>query len=711
MEKYLAHISEDGREQTVKEHLMGTAALAEKFANSFGSGEWGKLCGLTHDLGKYSAEFQDRIRGSQRRVDHSTKGCQVLINQGALPAAFCVAGHHGGLPDGGENHDTADKPTLFGRYRKQIPKAEGWKSELDIPSTPGLRNMDEIETAFFIRMLYSCLVDADYLDTEAFMLGEEREKPETLPVLLERLNNYLNKKGFLRPVGPINEKRAQVLTACIDAGKQEQGLFSLTVPTGGGKTIASLAFALNHAVKNKMDRIIYVIPYCSIIEQTAEVFKGILGENAVLEHHGNAEFDDNSDEETRTANLKRLKSTENWDSPIIVTTAVQFFESLYSSKSSKCRKLHNIANSVIIFDEAQTLPIDCLEPCVSAIGQLAKGYRTSAVLCTATQPALDEIFERLTPGLKRQELTPDVAGLFNHLKRVTIMQEGIITNSQLAERMMESEQVLCIVNSRKDALEVFSGLKGEGAIHLSTLMHPVHRSALIAEIRKHLKNGQPCRVVATPLIEAGVDVDFPKVFRAQAGLDSILQAAGRCNREGKRSREESLVIVFEPEGGSPRIFSSNISALKEIAEINKELDSPKAIEDYFNSYLSIKGNNLDRYHVLKSFKESIEGKMFPFKYIGEKFVMIEKNTKTIYIPCSENEELIKKLINGFATRIDYQALGRYGVNIYENHFIALMQSGDIELLDENTGILKNDKLYSNETGLSLTADEGKALWI
>lgn len=452
MEEYLAHIAQDGRRQSVRSHLENTAALAGDFAGAFGSAEWGRLCGLGHDLGKYSPEFQRRIRGSSQQVDHATLGAQVLLGQAAVPAAFCVAGHHGGLPDGGSTHDPADLPTLFGRMKRSVPDAGGWRSEITLPPTPpmpaGIK--DPVAQAFFARMLYSCLVDADYLDTEAFMNGTPPRAPggPSIDLLAKRLDAYLEGRGFLRPGGPLNARRAEVLRACIDAGGRAPGLFSLTVPTGGGKTVSSLAFALNHARRHGMRRVIYVAPFCAIIDQTAEEFRKILGEDCVLEHHSAAEHETGADGYLTAKGSRALLAAENWDMPVVVTTAVQFFESLYSCKSSKCRKLHNMANSVIIFDEAQTLPVSCLRPCVSAIGQLAMHYHSSAVLCTATQPALGGLLEELAPGLEKHELCPDVPGIFGALRRTTIVREGVISNSRLAQRLAGHRQVLCIVNSR-----------------------------------------------------------------------------------------------------------------------------------------------------------------------------------------------------------------------------------------------------------------------
>lgn len=386
-------------------------------------------------------------------------------------------------------------------------------------------------------MLYSCLVDADFLDTEAFMDGRGREHNETsMEQLWDRLQSYIS--GWFPPKGELNRQRCKILEQCIQEGEaRAPGLFSLTVPTGGGKTVASLAFALAHAKKHNLERVIYVIPYTSIIEQTAEVFREILGAENVLEHHSNVLYDLEEEADPHTISL--AKATENWDMPVVVTTAVQFFESLYACRSSQCRKLHNIAGSVVIFDEAQMLPIPYLRPCVWAISQLVEHYGVSAVLCTATQPALEPIFREFLPQIPVQELCPPDTCQWDVFRRVTFRRAGSLTWDELAAQLNTHSQVLCIVNTRKAAQAVYGRLDGTGCFHLSTLMCPSHRKAQLREIRRRLREGLPCRVVSTSLIEAGVDVDFPIVFREQSGLDSIYRppdgATGRASGLRRRA--------------------------------------------------------------------------------------------------------------------------------------------------------------------------------
>lgn len=709
---YLAHIAEDGRKQTVLAHLKGTASLARAFGQPFGGDAQAELAGLAHDIGKYSSAFQQRLSGSPKTVDHSTAGAFACFHMMQLFAAFCVAGHHGGLPDGGSQVDHPDDPTFFGRINRaalgKLAPCTQWEKELRLPtpSLPPFTQSDPMEGMFFTRMLYSCLVDADYLDTEAFMSGHARSSDaSSIQSLWEKLQRYI--AGWFPPKGLLNEQRCAILERCIQEGERQlPGLFSLTVPTGGGKTISSLAFALAHAKTHGLRRVIYVIPYTSIIEQTAQTFRSILGEDLVLEHHSNVLYD--VEQEADAKNISLAQATENWDIPVVVTTAVQFFESLYAFRSSQCRKLHNIAGSVIIFDEAQMMPIPYLRPCVHAISQLVKHYGVSAVLCTATQPALEALFHEFLPQRTVMELCPPELFQQNAFRRVTFQQAGDLTWDDLSQKLMANQQVLCVVNTRKSAQEVFQRLKGEGNFHLSTLMYPAHRRAQLKEIRRRLAAGYTCRVVSTSLIEAGVDVDFPAVWREQAGLDSILQAAGRCNREGTRPPEESVVTVFRGEGKTPPLFSTAIGAGRSVMDQYTDITSREAVHAYFHQLLDLKGPEAqDLHHILPT----MQRELMPFRTVAQRFHLIDSPTNTVYIPLGEGEALVKRLQSGERNRNLFRQLGLYGVSVYERHFAALEEAGDLELLDCGGAILRNLSLYSEETGLSLDADSGKGLFI
>ena len=628
---------------------------------------------------------------------------------GGAAAALAVAGHHGGLPDGGGQGDGPERPTFFGRMSRaaqgKLAPYGSWRAELALPTPPSPQMRDGAEMMFFTRMLYSCLVDADFLDTKAFMDGAPRRPGGvSMDALWVRLRQSIS--GWFPPKGELNQQRCAILTRCMAEGeRREPGLFTLTVPTGGGKTVASLAFALAHARAHGLRRVIYVIPYTSIIEQTAKTFRDILGEEAVLEHHSNVLYDTEEAAEAGPENLPLAQATENWDMPVVVTTAVQFFESLYASRSSQCRKLHSIAGSVVVFDEAQMLPLSYLRPCVHAISQLVEHYHVSAVLCTATQPALNPIFQEFLPSRPPVELCPADTFRQEVFRRTAFQKAGRLTWDELAERLNGQRQALCIVNTRKSAQEVFSRLEGEGRFNLSTLMYPAHRQARLEEIRQRLKEGLVCRVVSTSLIEAGVDVDFPAVFREEAGLDSVLQAAGRCNREGKRPAERSVVAVFQGEGRSPRLFSAAIETGRMVMARQADISSRQAVQDYFQELLELKGQQAQD---VREILPTIRNEPFPFRKVSEAFHLIDSPTRTVYIPEGDGEELVGRLRAGERSRSLFRKLGRYGVSIYEDHFRALEQAGDLELLEDGSAVLTNPRLYQKHTGLPLEAEMGKA---
>lgn len=697
--------------QSIEAHLKGTGELAETFAAEFGAAANGKLCGLAHDIGKYSDEFQLRLRGG-KKVDHATAGAIECFKIKAAFEAVCVIGHHSGLPNvGHKDADTTESQTFFGRKLRAeqggIPDyRKNWNGHIALPQDYFRPSGRGFATAFYIRMLYSCLVDADYIDTETFMNGDAgRGNYEPLSALCDKLTAYISK--WNNPTREIDILRQKILNSCIEKASAPRGIFSLTVPTGGGKTVASMAFALNHAVANSMKRIIYVIPYTSIIEQNAKVFRDILGQENVVEHHSQVshELSEDADElEYRSA-----LATENWDAPVIVTTAVQFFESLYANRSSKCRKLHNIANSVIIFDEAQMIPSNNLRPCVAAIAELVRAYNATAVLCTATQPAIDEMLLEYSKKESVVELCPDVDGMFEKFRRTSFEKEGRLTTDELVSRLESQQQVLCIVNTRKFAQEVYEALPSEGRFHLSTLMCPVHRKQKLDEIRERLKSGKTCRVVSTSLIEAGVDVDFPRVFREMAGLDSILQAAGRCNREGKRSAESSIVTVFESENKVNKLIAVNRDAAEETVRDWTQPNTTSTIERYFKAYRDFLRND-DKSGVITASEKGISGCGLPFEWIAKEFKLIDQNTFAVYIPIGEGKELVSRLREGERSRGLYRRAGMYSVSVYQNQFDSLINAGAAEPFGEDAAFLTDCSLYSDEKGLSTDVDGGNALF-
>lgn len=716
---YFAHISEDGlRMQTVKEHVDGVALLALGFADVFQAGKLAYLAGELHDIGKYSMEFQNRLLYNGYKVDHSTAGAQELHKYGKfLMAEYCIAGHHGGLPDGGTKVDTEEEPTLSGRLKKHsIPGYQNYKKDISIEELmPEPQDMPKLKItgnggftlAFFIRMLYSCLVDADFLDTEAFMSdGGIRRGMGNLLNLYERYHSFLDQ--FAHPIGELNEARNYILQQCLKFGNGEKGLYSLTVPTGGGKTLSSMGFAMEQVKKRGMERIIYVIPYTSIIEQTGGIFQDIFGEEFVLEHHMGVSYEEESE-----LNYRQRLATENWDAPIIVTTNVQFFESLFSNRPSQCRKLHNIANSVIIFDEAQMLPLPSLKPCIQAVTELVCNYGCTAVMCSATQPALDSLFPET---LKMTEINEGWEELEPIFRRTHFKLAGQLTDHELIERL--TDQVLCIVNTRKHAQQLYEMLPEEGSYHLSTLMRPIERKSILREVRKRLKENKICRVVSTSIIEAGVDVDFPIVYRAEAGLDSEIQAGGRCNREGKRPQKESVVYIFIPEEQyrltQPLSIRQLIAVQQMIQEKYSDMLSKEAIRDYFETIYRVRGDeNLDILHVVEQFESGRRSGNFPFASVSNQFHIIDNKTIPIVIPLEEEaKQMVVQLQYGAGGISLIRKLAHYSVNVYPYQFQKLLEQGVLSiLLEGKLAVLLEEKLYDRRKGLTLDGETGIGIFI
>ena len=708
--EYVTHKRDDGSFQLLKEHLRGVAELSEKFAEDIGSPCEGRRTGMLHDIGKYSTAAQKRQRNPEHTqpIDHSTAGAQAAARiYRDIPAAFAICGHHGGIPDMGMTEGT-----IGARIRKELNGSmdpSAWKNEIkvdektDMPHAV-LAKPESLTAAMYTRMLFSCLVDADYLDTEEALCGKQpRGGYSEISELYRKLQMYVS-TWLDNPRDDLCRQRNNILSACFKEGNNTQGIYKLTVPTGGGKTISSLAFALSHAATHNLHRIIYVIPYTSIIEQTADIFSNILGVENVLEHHSQAQADAGDDE--CDILRRRQLACENWDSPIVVTTAVQFFESLYSSKPSRCRKLHNIAKSVIVFDEVQTLPVTLLKPCVSAISELASSYGATVLLCTATQPPLDEIFKKFTSELPIREIAPEPNTLFTFFKRVRFLKEGLLSDIQVSERLLEERQVLCVVNSRKRARDIFEVLPSDGSYHLSTLMTAKDREITLKNIRERLRLGQCCRVVSTSLIEAGVDVDFPCVWRETAGLDSILQAAGRCNREGKNQPESSVVHIFDGEGKVSDALLSRIVPTKQILDTFDDINTDTAMQAYYHKLFWACGDEgLDKPHILES-----EEKLH-FREVTDKFHLIDDDTKTVYIPDGDNEEEIRLLRIGQLSRGQMRKLGRSAVNIPWYEYQTMVKNGAVEDHDPyGFGILLHTDAYDKKCGLNVNSCEGSALF-
>lgn len=712
--------------QTLSAHLLAVGDLAAEFAADFNAQELAGAAGQLHDLGKYTNEFQARLEGGAR-VDHSTLGAKKAIElypQIGLLLAYTIAGHHTGLANG-KIQDKQKKSSLDARLAAPLPILHDvWESELELlqkitlpKDFKSVAKRGMYQLSLLTRMVFSCLVDADFIDTDNFYRKTEGKLPRnihnypSLPALRDQLNKVLS--GFKADT-LVKKLRSDILKHVQAQVNQQPGLFSLTVPTGGGKSLTSMSFALDHAIKHGMRRVIYVIPFTSIVEQNAAVFRnafGKLGEDAVLEHH--SAFIDDPTKALESIEKRKL-AMENWDAPVIVTTAVQFFESLFADRPSRCRKLHNIANSVIVLDEVQTLPLKLLRPCVTLLDELALNYKTSLILCTATQPALSK--EQGFPhGLENvRELAPEPIKLYQQLRRVNVRHVGFLSDEALTEQFEENDQVLCIVNNRRHARALYQSIDHlPGTFHLTTLMYAKHRSEVLIKIRAALKNNQPCRVVSTSLIEAGVDVDFPLVLRAEAGLDSIAQAAGRCNREGLRSKEQSETRVFATENedwAPPPELKQFAQVFRSVARKHgDDLLSLSAVEDYFKQLYWQKGDQeLDTKNLL-GLLSSAKPDSLPFDTLAQEFKFIESIMFPVIVPFIPGTNQIQPEVEAALKNLEYapsaaKTLQTYLVQIPERAFKELRASGAIfaigeERFGEQFMRLENSDLYSADYGL------------
>lgn len=740
---FLAHSSDDPDRiapQTLKEHACCVAELAARHASHFGAASLARACGLLHDLGKYSIPFQNRLAGKGGKVDHSTWGARQALDTYGSPGyllAYGIAGHHAGLANGSGSQGT--RRALSERLSDESLPAldEAWKHELTLPALASIQEevgklrksaSRNFSVHFLVRMLFSALVDADFLDTERYydqFAQAHRQHATTratptpsLEVLRSALDGYM--AGFSSAT-EVNRIRADILSHARRQSALEPGVFSLNVPTGGGKTLASLAFALDHAIWHGQRRIIFVIPFTSIVEQNAAVFRkalGEFGERAVLEHHSafSQPEPDRLDPDRYQAQAKLRLSMENWDAPIVVTTAVQFMESLFSAKPSQCRKLHNISNSVVILDEAQTIPLKVLRPAVAALKELATNYRCSVVLCTATQPALaapraggsDGGFSGGFENVR--SLVEDERKLSKSLERVCVRHVGVLDDEQLGRYMRDREQILCIVNNRLHARAVYRAMKDmAGAVHLSTLMCARHRSAVLAQVRALLAANLPCRVVSTSLIEAGVDVSFPMVMRAEAGLDSIAQAAGRCNRNKEWAVEASKVLVFANENPDwappPELLQFAQVAQEVLRKHGSDPLGPDAIHDYFSTLYWQKGDAaLDARAILGLIADA-RPESLPMETVAERFRMIESTQLPVIVGWDEiARDTIRALRHAESGAGLARKLQPYIVQVPRKAHETLRYAGAIQpIAPERWGEqfmeLVNMSLYSEESGL------------
>lgn len=737
--RYYAHSTNSNSSdwQLLKDHLHNTASIASHFAMKLGLENIAYTAGFLHDLGKYSSAFQSRIRGFGPPTDHSTAGAQEIIKLTAgtpeqLIAkliAFCIAGHHTGLPDFGTIVDLPSDSTLLARLKRELEPYSNYKSELDLAGLPILKlpclhkttSSGLLSVSFLVRMLYSTLVDADYLETETFVAGQKaRGNHPTLTTLNDTLCHHLGSTPFTP--SPLNNRRNQILKECLSHANAPSGLFSLTVPTGGGKTLSSLSFALSHAIRNNLDRIIYVIPFTTIIEQNAGIFKKILGQKAILEHHSNFDWDSlnhlpNSDDPDESVAEKLKLASENWDIPITVTTNVQFFESIYNNRSSRCRKIHNIAKSVIIFDEVQALPREFIQPCMLSICELVRNYGSTAVLCTATQPELQRFFP---PDQTITEIISNPSVLYDEFKRIRLINLNSQTDQEVIDRIESYNQALCVVNTRRHANQLFSMLTMPGGHHLSTLMYPNHRKRVINQIRSSLSSNEPCRLISTQLIEAGVDLDFPVGFRALAGLDSIIQTGGRVNRN--RKAELADLFVFEPITPAIKKLPGYIAQTADVTNQvlrkwqGRDPISLEAIKRYYQTLYSLQNplSAFDTHGIVGCF-EKINSREpnFDFATAADRFKLIGDDTIPIIIPLEDPARQILHALR-YAQHPGelLRRIQNYSVNVYRHEFHQLFASGKIEMIQDQFPVLLNpEEDYDEHLGLLLSSvSSGDALF-
>lgn len=705
----ISHIRlSDKAVQTNDEHQRGVACLASSFASEFGMADVGYLLGLLHDKGKEQAAWQKYIQGvtgynpkyanTKNGPNHAYIGAhiaQILYPQLSPLIAQPIAGHHRGLYDYCE---------YIEETKKDIPK------EVLIPESQScamlrLHNLKSYDLHHLVRILFSCLVDADSLDTEEFMNPEQaslRGVHTTMEKLLCKLEEYLSQLKEKSEDTEVNRIRNYVQEQCIKESQGKMGFYSLTVPTGGGKTLASVLWALHHAVRNHLNRVIIAIPYTSIIVQTAATLKAIFGEENVLEHHSNVNTDNIKNREQR----ERMQlATENWDYPIIVTTNVQLFESLFSNKRSDCRKLHNVVKSVLILDEVQTLPMDFYKPIVHTLDTLSRIFGVSVLFTTASLPVLTGRIEGSNPivGFEAlasvHEIIPAEAKLHDKLRRVELkIDETPKSYDEIATELAKHQRVLCIVNTRRDAKELYERLPKEGiCLHLSRMMCPTHVATTIQQIKRVLreKNDCPIRVISTQLVEAGVDIDFPVVYRQQAGLDSILQAAGRCNREGIQTISTTYVFSLGKEHPLPTGFISQTNNARLNMVGQYDWFAPETMVVYFKQ-LHCRINNFDK----RQMQELLYKPACEFEKAANLFHLIDDQTKPVLVNWHDSMNLYQRLLSEGPSYQLMKQMAQYSVNIRKHDFDMLQSIGAIEEPFENIYVITNPAFYKDDTGLS-----------
>lgn len=750
MEKYLAHIREEGKgcfvEQSIEEHCLNVARLARELIyedeDSCGLKDLAYNAGLLHDFGKYRPDFQRYIlsvSGANQSGKVPPKAPHA--NVGAIEArrlfddpmiadtlAYCISGHHRGLYD----HNEMERRLRHGEHKRWCDACEKLTSVEDLGTTDCDDVGEPYDLQMAIRMLFSALVDADRLDTEQFMtpdLSAERLRIKgnyaSLCTLRERLRAKTESFSSA-PDTSVNRARAYFLESCRTHGAEsDPGIYTLSLPTGAGKTISSMAWALEMAIRNHHDRIIYVIPYTSIITQTAMVFREIFGEENILEHHSEVVVEQQTEDDKSDEQMSRLKFlTENWDAPIILTTNVQFFESLFASKPAKCRKVHSIANSVIVMDEVQALPEGFLSPILSAIDTLSEAFHCSILCCSATQPVYDEDLnspddgsDYYTPLDTRGDLVSREAKYFVPFDRVDYhLEPQTVTSQELADRLAAEHSVLCVLNSRKDAGQVYRALrdlpkvKADEVIHLSRSMCSAHLRRAIEAIKERMREGKPTKVISTQLIEAGVDLDFPCVWRAYSGLGSIIQAGGRCNREGKMERRGQVFVFSLADGSRPfgniaRGCNATNMLLHKLSNKITDPTDPEVIAKYYRLYFK-NIPDFDTEEIEKDLTEDPED--INFESAAERFKLIDdEGTFPVIVPyMEEGKALVRKIRNHeILTREDYHRMQEYSVSLRQGDYSTLLSHGNIEQIpwgEDFISVLVDDNCYDSVAGVVIS---------
>lgn len=721
--EYIAHINEyTGTIQTVQQHSFYTAVLCREYAIPAFK-DFLYVIGLLHDIGKYTDDFQKRIRGAQIRVEHSTCGAlaagEMFPNVMGLMMQFCIAGHHSGLPDAGVPNDTAELGTLYGRLKREFSDYSEYKGELEIPPVDfgawaefvagDCRKNQELQIdkfAFLTRYAFSCLVDADSTDTADFCREQERPRAlgadfqACLDKVSERLSAFVCRTR-------LQKARSALQAQAFQRAGRDAEIYLMNMPTGSGKTLASIKIALERAIAGKKKRIIYVIPYNSIVDQTVDVFERLFGEKLeILRHQSTFSYEDAEDKDEDYRKAAKF-AAENWDAPFIVTTAVQFFESVYANKRRKLRKLHNMADSILVFDEAHLMPQDYLQPCLQSIAFITHYLNSEAIFLTATMPDFEDLIHKyVLPNSNILNLIKDTS-LFGEFQKCRYEYIGEVEAGTLLEKSGRSPSSLVIVNSKKAARQLFHECNTGKKYHLSTYMTPYDRKSILQEIRDELNRLEQdyptyeavpkerrLTIIATSLIEAGVDLDVYTVFRERSGLDSILQAGGRCNREGKRAIADVFVFDFADHTKRAAVEAKGNLA-KGLLGKYADISEPSCISEYYNKLYFMNQEEIQKnaMHVMCN-----NIRRLPFKEYAENFEPIDSKTVSVVVACDEKSRDLTECLR-YTKSVNTRMLQNYVCTVYQKELEDLIKQHAVE--DYGTGVycLTNLDYYDEKIGI------------